>query len=387
MLNPFAGVRRHQLARIRSAPTVAQRGRGAAARTSSSRSDPTPSSSPTRPRPAPVHGSGSKRSSVNSGGSCAAVMRRDERVDAGDVRVRSAAFAQSGDARPTPRARRGRSRRCAESDPAAASRRRRFPTAGRCRCGAGTPSATADPARARSRGRTARRLGRGEDVRDRVGVADDVDRRRRGRRRVTVPSICGQRAAQIAGSRRPTRPRRAATIDRESLSGRVGAWQNHTRLQTSDCRLQMQLAEAGARSALRRLQLSRLGDRSDPDRPALRRATTTARSSAFCAAALAFGRVRACCSRSSACSRSWAPQPAAYVRALRSARATAPRSPASSTAGRASADLVALLWVLRQMLDRAGSIEGFFLEGYDPSADGRRRRARQLLDARAWRSI
>jgi uncharacterized protein (TIGR02757 family) len=32
-------------------------------------------------------------------------------------------------------------------------------------------------------------------------------------------------------------------------------------------------------------------------------------------------------------------------------------------------DLVALLWILRQMLDRRGSLEDFFLEGYDPSAD------------------
>ena len=35
----------------------------------------------------------------------------------------------------------------------------------------------------------------------------------------------------------------------------------------------------------------------------------------------------------------------------------------------ARADLVALVWMLRQMVDRAGSIEGFFLEGYDPAAD------------------
>ena len=31
-------------------------------------------------------------------------------------------------------------------------------------------------------------------------------------------------------------------------------------------------------------------------------------------------------------------------------------------------DIVALLWLLRQMIDRSGSIEGFFLEGYDPAA-------------------
>src|SRR5258705_3595364 len=32
-------------------------------------------------------------------------------------------------------------------------------------------------------------------------------------------------------------------------------------------------------------------------------------------------------------------------------------------------DIVALLWLLRQMIDRAGSVEGFFLEGYDAGAD------------------
>ena len=31
-------------------------------------------------------------------------------------------------------------------------------------------------------------------------------------------------------------------------------------------------------------------------------------------------------------------------------------------------DLVALIWVMRQMIDRAGSIEGFFAEGHDASA-------------------
>ncbi len=32
------------------------------------------------------------------------------------------------------------------------------------------------------------------------------------------------------------------------------------------------------------------------------------------------------------------------------------------------ADIVALLWLLRQMIDRSGSIETFFMEGDDPSA-------------------
>ena len=51
----------------------------------------------------------------------AAVMRRDERVDAGDVGVDLLLRRVSAAASPTRRAPRGRSRRCAGSDPAAAS--------------------------------------------------------------------------------------------------------------------------------------------------------------------------------------------------------------------------------------------------------------------------
>ncbi len=32
-------------------------------------------------------------------------------------------------------------------------------------------------------------------------------------------------------------------------------------------------------------------------------------------------------------------------------------------------DLVALLWIIKQMIDRSGSIENFFIEGYDPEAE------------------
>ena len=42
-------------------------------------------------------------------------------------------------------------------------------------------------------------------------------------------------------------------------------------------------------------------------------------------------------------------------------------------------DIVALLWLLRQMIDRSGSIEGFFREGYDPEAADIGGRARQLF--------
>ena len=50
-------------------------------------------------------------------------------------------------------------------------------------------------------------------------------------------------------------------------------------------------------------------------------------------------------------------------------------------------DIVALLWLLRQMLERSGSIEGFFLEGYRSERDRHRRRARQFFARGRWRSI
>lgn len=85
------------------------------------------------------------------------------------------------------------------------------------------------------------------------------------------------------------------------------------------------------------------------------------------AASLAFGRVAAVLQSIERVLAIMGPQPAAYVRAFDPARD-----------GRAFAgvvhrwtrgpDLVALVWVMRQMIDRAGSIEGFFLEGHDPAA-------------------
>jgi uncharacterized protein (TIGR02757 family) len=88
----------------------------------------------------------------------------------------------------------------------------------------------------------------------------------------------------------------------------------------------------------------------------------------FCAASLAFGRVASVLSSIEALLARMGPSPAAYVRSFDPARD-----------GRAfrglvhrwtrSADLVALLWTLRAMLDRSGTIEGFFLEGFDSGAE------------------
>jgi len=87
----------------------------------------------------------------------------------------------------------------------------------------------------------------------------------------------------------------------------------------------------------------------------------------FCAAALAFGRVASVLQSIERLLAIVGRRPAAYVRAFDPAR----HKPAFVdlvhrwTRGD---DLVALLWIIRQMLDQSGSIEGFFLEGLDPAA-------------------
>jgi uncharacterized protein (TIGR02757 family) len=88
----------------------------------------------------------------------------------------------------------------------------------------------------------------------------------------------------------------------------------------------------------------------------------------FIAAALAFGRVSSVLQSIERVLAVMGPRPAAYVRRFD------PRRDAPAFAGivhrwTREADIVAMLWVLRQMIDRAGSVEGFFLEGYDAGAD------------------
>jgi uncharacterized protein (TIGR02757 family) len=89
----------------------------------------------------------------------------------------------------------------------------------------------------------------------------------------------------------------------------------------------------------------------------------------FCAAALAFGRVQSVLNTVDTLTAIIGPRPAEYVRTFDPA-APHPelrRMVHRWTRGR---DLVALLWILRQMIDRAGSIEAFFCEeDGDGSAD------------------
>jgi uncharacterized protein (TIGR02757 family) len=88
----------------------------------------------------------------------------------------------------------------------------------------------------------------------------------------------------------------------------------------------------------------------------------------FCAASLAFGRVASVMQSIQRLLHVMGPEPAAYVRRFDPGRDGAAFATLNHRWTRGP-DLVALVWVMKQMIDRAGSIEGFFLEGYDPLAD------------------
>jgi uncharacterized protein (TIGR02757 family) len=87
----------------------------------------------------------------------------------------------------------------------------------------------------------------------------------------------------------------------------------------------------------------------------------------FCAAALAFGRVQSVLNTVDTLARALGPAPADFVRRF-DPKAPHPEVRAMVHRWTRGVDIVALLWLLRQMIDRSGSIEGFFLEGYDPGA-------------------
>jgi uncharacterized protein (TIGR02757 family) len=88
----------------------------------------------------------------------------------------------------------------------------------------------------------------------------------------------------------------------------------------------------------------------------------------FCAAALAFGRVASVLQSIDRLLAVMGPQPAAYVRQFDPRRGGRALSHLGHRWTRGT-DLAALLWLLRQMVDRSGSLEDFFLEAYDPEAD------------------
>ena len=85
---------------------------------------------------------------------------------------------------------------------------------------------------------------------------------------------------------------------------------------------------------------------------------------AFCAASLAFGRVASVLQSIERLLTIMGGRPADYVRLFD------PRRDAAAFDGLVhrwirERDLVALLWIIKQMFERSGTIEGFFLEGHD----------------------
>jgi uncharacterized protein (TIGR02757 family) len=82
----------------------------------------------------------------------------------------------------------------------------------------------------------------------------------------------------------------------------------------------------------------------------------------FCAAALAFGRVASVLNSIETLFGAVGPAPADFVRHFEP-EAASPQMRSMVHRWIRGEDLVALLWILRQMLERSGSIEAFFLEG------------------------
>ena len=87
----------------------------------------------------------------------------------------------------------------------------------------------------------------------------------------------------------------------------------------------------------------------------------------FLSAALAFGRVASVLQSVERLLSIVGDEPAAYVRRFDAHRDGAAFAHLGHRWTRGP-DLVALVWLLSQMADRSGSIEAFFLDGYDPEA-------------------
>jgi uncharacterized protein (TIGR02757 family) len=111
----------------------------------------------------------------------------------------------------------------------------------------------------------------------------------------------------------------------------------------------------------------------------------------FCAGALAFGRVASVLNSIDTLFAVMGPHPAAFVRVFQPETAPAGLRAMVHRWIRGD-DVVALLWILRQMLDRSGSLEAFFLEGYrhehediGPALDSFSTRALALDVRRAYR--
>ena len=88
----------------------------------------------------------------------------------------------------------------------------------------------------------------------------------------------------------------------------------------------------------------------------------------FCAAALAFGRVRSVLASLDTLLSVMGSAPAAFVRRFEPERDGVTLQPFVHRWTR-GVDLIALLWILRRMLELTGSIEAFFLHGYRSDAE------------------
>lgn len=88
----------------------------------------------------------------------------------------------------------------------------------------------------------------------------------------------------------------------------------------------------------------------------------------FCAAALAFGRVGSVLNSIDTLFTIMGARPSAFVRGFDPAEPH-PELRAMVHRWTRGEDIAALLWILRQMLERSGSIERFFAEGLDPAAE------------------
>jgi uncharacterized protein (TIGR02757 family) len=102
----------------------------------------------------------------------------------------------------------------------------------------------------------------------------------------------------------------------------------------------------------------------------------------FIAGALAFGRVTSVLQSIERVLAVMGPAPAAWLRYF-DARRDAPAFDGIVHRWTRERDIVALLWLLRQMIDRAGSIESFFLEGDDGSSED----IEQALDSFSARAL
>ena len=128
---------------------------------------------------------------------------------------------------------------------------------------------------------------------------------------------------------------------------------------------------AEARRALDRLyrQYDRRRDIADPVH--LVRRYTDPRDlevAGFCAAALAFGRVASVVKSVGALLGAMGHSPAGFVRGFDPSRDTSAIGAITHRWARGT-DLVALLWILRRLIETHGSIERAFLAGHDPGAE------------------